>query len=59
MTNAEALARADRHCDLEGLPPASREARKLDTELHANRTSTEEAIQALATFYRCASDSSD
>ncbi|MDD3675986.1 hypothetical protein [Thauera propionica] len=52
MNIIEALAQADRHCDLEGLPPASQEARRLDIELSAERMSADDAVRRLLAFYR-------
>ncbi|WP_420464638.1 hypothetical protein [Panacagrimonas sp.] len=48
----EALARADRHCDLEGLPVASGFARGLDDRLVSGRISAEDAVQMLIAFHR-------
>ena len=33
MKKLDELKQADRHCDLEGLPPANTEAKRLDSEL--------------------------
>jgi hypothetical protein len=52
MTIIEALAQADRHCDLEGLPPASEEARMLDAELSAERMSVNVAVRQLLALHR-------
>lgn len=52
MTIIEALAQADRHCDLERLPPASQEARRLDIELAAERMSADAAVRQLLALYR-------
>lgn len=48
----EALARADRHCDLEGLPAASGFARALDDRLVSGQISANEAVQMLIVFHR-------
>lgn len=47
MNIIKALAQADRHCDLEGLPPVSQEARMLDIELSAERMSADVAVRQL------------
>lgn len=49
---AENLARADRHCDLEGLPTASGFARGLDGHLVSGRISGADAVQMLVAFHR-------
>ncbi|ULQ46032.1 hypothetical protein JN531_013090 [Flagellatimonas centrodinii] len=54
MTIIEALAQADRHCDLEGLPPASQEARRLDIELAAERISAGVAVRQMLALHRLA-----
>ena len=54
MNIIEALAQADRHCDLEGLPPASQEARRLDTELAAARVSADAVARQLLALHRLA-----
>ncbi len=54
MNIIEALAQADRHCDLEGLPPTSHEARRLDTELSAERMSADVAVRQLLALHRLA-----
>ena len=48
----EALTRADRHCDLEGLPAVSRFARGLDYRLVRGQVSAEDAVQMLIAFHR-------
>lgn len=48
----EALTRADRHCDLEGLPATSRFARGLDDRLISGQISAEHAVQMLIAFHR-------
>lgn len=48
----EALIRADRHCDLEGLPSASGFARGLDDRLVSGQISAEDAVQMLIAFHR-------
>lgn len=49
---AENLARADRHCDLEGLPAASGFARGLDERLVSGQISAADAVQMLIEFHR-------
>ena len=51
MTPAQALAQADRHCDLEGLPQASAAARALDVELIAGRIQPGEAVSELVRLH--------
>lgn len=51
MTPAEALAQADRHCDIEGLPQASAAARALDGELIAGRIQPGEAVRELVRLH--------
>ena len=43
----EALAQADRHCDLEGLPPPSQKARSLDAAIMDGRIQVNEAVSIL------------
>lgn len=52
MTPQAALQQADRHCDMEGLPPASDVARQVDAEWIAERTSTNEAVSALIAHHQ-------
>lgn len=52
MTAQEALQQADRHCDLEGLPPASALARQLDTALVSGCINADEAVSALITHHQ-------
>ena len=52
MLFREALKEADRHCDLEGLPPPSPEARLLDTDIVEGRLKSAEAISVLTDHYR-------
>jgi hypothetical protein len=47
MITLDALLQADRHCDIEGLPPASQEARMLATVVLEGRLSPREAVQHL------------
>lgn len=49
---ALALAQADRHCDLEGLPPPSKLARKLDKDLAAGRLSSDQAAGTLVRHHK-------
>jgi len=44
---ASALAQADRHCDMEGLPAASEQARKLGHEAAEGHIAADEAVRAL------------
>ncbi len=52
MTLQEALQQADRHCDLEGLPPASALTRELDIALIEGRISVDEAVAALIAHHQ-------
>lgn len=52
MTSQAALQQADRHCDMEGLPPASDVALQLDAEWIAGRISTHEAVSALIAHHQ-------
>jgi len=52
MRKIDALRQADRHCDMEGLPPASLEARALDQELTSDRASSDQAVRALVTLHK-------
>lgn len=52
MTAKEALQRADRHCDLEGLPPTSALARELDTALIDGRILAATAVAALLAHHQ-------
>lgn len=51
MTPAQALAQADRHCDIEGLPPTGELARALDAELIAGRIQPGEAVRELVRLH--------
>lgn len=44
---ASALAQADRHCDMEGLPAASQQARKLGRKVAAGYIAADEAVRVL------------
>lgn len=43
----DTLRRADRHCDIEGLPPASPAALALDTQLVAGTIHPDDAVRLL------------
>lgn len=47
MKPLDTLPNADRHCDMEGLPPPSKEARALDDELRAGKLTPADAIRRL------------
>lgn len=47
-----ALAQADRHCDMEGLPPASERAQELDREVLAGRMTLDQAARALVEHHK-------
>jgi len=47
MKPIDALRQADRHCDMEGLPPASAEARALDAAVAAGRLHPADAVRRL------------
>lgn len=51
MTPQAALQQADRHCDMEGLPPASDVARQVDAEWTTGRVSTNEVVSALVAHH--------
>lgn len=46
------LAQADRHCDMEGLPPPSEQARQLDREVLAGRMTLDQAARALVEHHK-------
>ena len=46
------LAQADRHCDMEGLPPPSEQARQLDREVGAGRMTSDQAARTLVKGHR-------
>lgn len=52
MTPYETLQQADRHCDMEGLPPPSTLAQQLDAEWVAECISTDEAVSALIAHHQ-------
>lgn len=52
MKTIDALRQADRHCDMESLPPASPEARALDQVLTSDRASPDQAVRALVTLHK-------
>jgi len=43
----DTLRRADRHCDIEGLPPASQAARALDQQLVTGTLNPADAVRLL------------
>lgn len=51
MKMIDALNHADRHCDQEGLPPASPEAKRLDSELTAGSVQPVDAVRRLVEHY--------
>lgn len=52
MTPYETLQQADRHCDMEGLPPPSALAQQLDAEWIAGRISADEVVSALIAHHQ-------
>lgn len=46
------VAQADRHCDMEGLPPASKQARELDREVAAGRMTSGQVVRALIDHHK-------
>mgnify|MGYP003147029054 FL=1 len=49
---ASALAQADRHCDMEGLPAASEQARKLGQKAAEGHIAADEAVRALVEHHK-------
>jgi predicted XRE-type DNA-binding protein len=47
-----ALAQADRHCDMEGLPPPSGRAKALDREVAAGRIASDQAVKKLVSHHK-------
>ena len=47
-----AMAQADRHCDMEGLPQASGRAQELDREVLAGRMTLDQAAHALVEHHK-------
>ena len=52
MKPLDTLRQADRHCDMEGLPPPSKAAQELDRELAAGRMTSSQAVRALVQYHK-------